>query len=329
MDMSKNVIILLSVILLQLATSCNTTQLVTFETLQPAQSAMPSQTEQVLFVNRLTDRSCRIGNNYTNIANEKKMYKIECDTLQQSIPSKLYSELQENFYFPPISYVEGGVDLSTATEFPIITFDAVTFDTNLSETSIADYLYYVRFEVCMQAILTLHPALGTAPQSVLFRDTISWDADAYTLEEARELLPSFDDALSDCGEYMATSIATKFSPYHTKTDRVLFVVPSSAPMRDGYNYWITNKPQEASYLWEYAYSHSFGKKRRAMAANNVALCYELQDNLNGAIKWLEKALQLLDGKYRSSVQARLIEKYLQVLNKRVVTDSRVVDQLQE
>lgn len=324
--MIKKVLPILLLPILVLVVGCTTTMPLTFETLHPAQTAIPLDADSALFINRLTPQSCRVASSVTTLDNNCKGYKIVSDSLRYYLPAALYTLLDDNVYFPSITYQE--VDELPSEPKPlIVTFDAFSINNHYTEKLVIESFYYTRNKVEIQALLSLITPNDTAPQTVFYRDSLSWEASGYTLESAKEQLPTMEEVITVAAMHTAESLVDKFTPYYIKGDRVLYIVPAIAAMREGYNYWLENKLQEASYMWEYAYEHGISKKQRAMAAHNVALCYELQDNLQGAIEWLEKSQQLLGERKSTRQHRKLAEKYIQQLNVRIGEDKQVMEQL--
>jgi tetratricopeptide (TPR) repeat protein len=79
-------------------------------------------------------------------------------------------------------------------------------------------------------------------------------------------------------------------PHWTTTERTYFT-NGNIKMRDGVVYAREGQWDKAAELWQQAYSSSKSAKKQCYAAYNLALAYEMQDNIEEAFKWITTALE--------------------------------------
>ena len=77
-----------------------------------------------------------------------------------------------------------------------------------------------------------------------------------------------------------------------KTVNRTVYVGGNIHMRDAMIYARENNWEQALEIWSNAYNHTKKKKEKMRLANNIALCYEVLDDLENGIEWAEKAQKL-------------------------------------
>lgn len=136
-----------------------------------------------------------------------------------------------------------------------------------------------------------HFVPGQPAGIVILTDSLNWMGYGDTPTTSRYDLPAFEECIDEA-LYNLSAKATRYYSAHQRTvERYLFVTGHPA-MQDAYQYWSTEKYDEASYLWEYVYEEAKNEGRRAKAAINLALYYELRDNYQEALKYAQAAYDL-------------------------------------
>ncbi len=139
-------------------------------------------------------------------------------------------------------------------------------------------------------------------------DTIYWERNGETLQEAYENLPAIKDALLDGAIENGDNLAAFVTPGWKSENR---------------KYFVTNNPEadkalvamnddnwrEAENIW-LKYSTSSSASFRSKIEFNLALASEMNGNLNEALQWAQKSLQ--------SKYSKMAEDYIRLLNDRLV-----------
>lgn len=146
-------------------------------------------------------------------------------------------------------------------------------------------------------------------------DTIFWNQyDEQGNYQAGLLLPPRLEALKIAAELVGENYAQHFYGHWQKVKRQ-YSVPPLPDFAEAEKYALENEWDKAIGLWQrYA-----GDEQGRMAINaryNLALAYEMKDDLETANRWIDAALQLAT-EYRSKEDIRLILTYKKVLHKRL------------
>ena len=144
-------------------------------------------------------------------------------------------------------------------------------------------------------------------------------------ENRQDLLETLvSEAAWDAG---ITSISEIF-PGWKKVQRVYYI-SGSPGIRIGSRYYENGKLDDALREWKNVYNTAKGKNK-ARAAVNIALCYEMNDNLEKCMEYLINARYVyLDSKVlsESSVDFELIKSYIDVVEKRLKEDKKIKKQV--
>lgn len=132
---------------------------------------------------------------------------------------------------------------------------------------------------------------GKEVVEIAYADTLVWYSYGETPEMACNELPMFDMCLEESLSSLAMKVADNLAPYNRMVHRNIFVTGHIA-MKDAYRYWDDELHDEASYIWEYVYKNANNKGRKAKAAANLAVYYELRDDYKQALEYAEKARSL-------------------------------------
>lgn len=153
-----------------------------------------------------------------------------------------------------------------------------------------DGVFGVGLEIASSATMRCYIP-GTSPVTETVVDTAVWYAYGMTPEEARVQIPAFEVCLEEALSSLSSHAAECFIPHIQQVERYIFVTSHPA-MSDAYKYWKNAQYTEASYLWEYVYEKAKSVGRRARAAADLALYYELQDDYATALTYARAAYSL-------------------------------------
>jgi hypothetical protein len=96
-----------------------------------------------------------------------------------------------------------------------------------------------------------------------------------------------DRTVFDINSKVAEAYAHRIAPYWSTEERLIYY-SGNRLMREGYNIFCMNALDSALTVWHRLYE--VGTKRLgSMAAYNMALIYEMQDNLDSCEQWLVKS----------------------------------------
>lgn len=122
-------------------------------------------------------------------------------------------------------------------------------------------------------------------------DSIFWEEYGSTEVNVRGYLPTDKQILSEASEFAGSLPVKYLLPYWKTSYRYLFV-NGSVDMRDAAIYVKEKEWEKALKLWERAYENSKSDKKKMRAAFNIALYYEMTDQLEEAERWAMQAQAL-------------------------------------
>ncbi len=134
------------------------------------------------------------------------------------------------------------------------------------------------------------PGRTTRLHTIQPADSIFWEEIGASFEEAEAQLISNQELVAQASEFAGSIPVKKMLPHWETANRILFT-GGSVEMRDAAVYVREQNWTEALTLWEQVYEKAKGKKRMR-AAHNLALGYEMLDNLPKALEWAKNAQQL-------------------------------------
>ncbi len=186
-----------------------------------------------------------------------------------------------------------------------------------------DYTHYAYLEAYLVSNWTLQYPDGHT-QTFNYKDTLYWEGEASTREEAIAILPARQDALLDMCLYAGARFATRFVPTWETVDRY-FYENTNADIRKGIEALTYQRWAEAIDIWTAVYLQNekarkkVDKLTKAYAAANTAVAYEITDNLSLAHQWAEKAVQAFAqvGTADAIQQGVNLQYYAQQLTKRI------------
>lgn len=142
--------------------------------------------------------------------------------------------------------------------------------------------------VLTTSVMAQYVVPGREVVDIAFADTLTWYSYGQTPEMARNELPLFEMCLEESLASLAMKVANYLTPHNHTVYRNIFVTGHPA-MKDAYRYWSDELHDEASYIWEYVYNNANNRGRKAKAAANLAVYYELNDNYTRALDYANKA----------------------------------------
>ena len=134
------------------------------------------------------------------------------------------------------------------------------------------------------------PNRETAMSTLTCSDSIYWDNIIYNGENPLDYLIDDDMMIREASDFAGTLPVNKLLPFWKRSTRSIFSY-GSVSMRDAYHYITHDQVEKAITIWEHIYNTDKGKNKMR-AAHNLAIGFEMQDDITTAISWAEKALLL-------------------------------------
>lgn len=298
--------IIVSVALLFLG-SCAGIKYLTVETREPAQITLPENVKSVIVVNNVVEQPDDIGHN-NKVLGLTDVQRVEAssDSVAIYYTEALSQFLQEEEYFTSVLYFKEPLrnDVDFFQERPIapatmneirsktgadaiISLDKLVLQTDKREHYRQQGYSYADMTGKVHSILRVYlPTMEGRIPAVQYTDSLRWEG--FDIQDdgaySELMLPSRHEAMKQLVVQAAEKMTYVFSPHWVMQDRWYYTSTSSL-MREGENFAKSAQWQNALEKWE-AYYNSAGKQRdKAKAATNIALAYEMLDNMEKAYEW--------------------------------------------
>lgn len=156
-------------------------------------------------------------------------------------------------------------------------------------------------------------------------DSIFWREFGNSEEEVIHQMPSKESVIAQSSEYASEAIVKKLLPTWKNAQRFYFI-GAGAEMRDGDVYVREGNWEKAIESWQVIYDTQKGK-RKMQAAYNLALGYEMQDNIEKACELIVEAEKIAT-EINDTYNQQQISSYAKELQKRKASLIRLKSQMQ-
>ncbi len=133
-----------------------------------------------------------------------------------------------------------------------------------------------------------------------------------------DILPN--TLIEEAAIHMGEKATPYFVPSWKRVERNLYT-SLEARMKEATAYAKANKWITAKEIWLQLYEKKNSSKTQARLANNIAVAFEMQDDLHKALEWAKKAEMLFRKGNEAKKQINLITAYISSLNERINNES--------
>lgn len=302
----------LSLIVLLFLNSCAGIKYITVETREPARIALPNHIRSILVVDN-TVAQPRDTEHFKELfgSNQVVGSSASSDSLAFFYTEALAQFLGEDDFFVDVKHLQTPIrtdndylsEIAISPEEMIALRNESNCDAILSLENLnietykkeryreEGYTYAHLFGRLNSTLRVYAPTMEGLLPTVHFQDSLLWegfdvrDRDAYS---SYYLLPTVEEAMKELVVRAADKMSYVLTPYWMKQDR-WYYLSSDAKMKEGAAFAEINKWQDALDSWTSFYNSEKDKKKKAKAANNIALAYEMIDDLQSAFEWAEIA----------------------------------------
>lgn len=148
-------------------------------------------------------------------------------------------------------------------------------------------------------------------------DSIFWEEFGNTASYVQTHLIKDDEMLKEASEFAGVVPVKYLLPYWTSATRNLYA-GGSVYMRDAAIYVRENSWDKAYNLWKQAFDATKSDKKKMYAAHNIAVYYEMNDDIKEAETWALKAQELarkaekLDERSKDKLSASDVPNYVMI-----------------
>lgn len=308
---------------------CTSVQMITINVQKPAQITLPRQVNNIAIVNNAIPQPPFQGHIEYKYTKKGERYNEEFIVENDSICSFMTEVLFENMvdldYFENVSLYEYPLrdDLSYLEERPI---DSITVKELCSAMNADALVSLDRFiassvkhgepynidlehrflDLKMEANFHIYSKNGQLISPPIYmRDSIYWE-DIYSPAKksilSEDSIPTHKEALEQTAGYIAEKIAKAFVPVWEEEPRLVFGDNKEAGKKA-----ISNDWDGAMTLWKTDFEKEQKIKKKARLASNIALGYELSDNITEALKWAGTAVELFSQSLETNIDRNYFE----------------------
>lgn len=300
-----------------LITSCTSLHTLVIDVEKPALITLPNDINTIVIVDNSVPQDRNIGHaEYIHGKRTDSQISIDTDSLNHLLVANLFEKVADKEYFDDVILYEQPLredadfsealplDTAIAKEIciannadAVLSLDRFLLTTTSNEEDfdfgatlkVLDAKMDVRFQVYSNEGKAISPPL-------YINDSIYWAATYSNNIPIADSLPSRNQAVKEATQYMAGKIADALAPYWSNEPRWYFgdVKPANKMM-------LNNDWAGALSLWKSAYEKEEKNiKKKARLANNIALAYELSDEMREALKWITISCDLFTKKEETS-----------------------------
>lgn len=291
-----------------LLSSCAGIKYMSIETLEPAQVTLPENVRSVLIVNNVVQQPDDIGHQDKLLGRSvAEKVNASSDSIAIYYTEALSQFLEEEEYFDSVLYFseplrndkdffeERPLAPATMNELKnktrvdaIISLDKLILQTDKNEHFRQQGYSWADMTGKIHSVIRAYlPTMEGKIPAVQFTDSLHWegfdiqDGNAY----AEIMLPSREEAMKQLVIYAAEKMTYVFSPHWVRQDRWYYTHTNSL-MKEAEVHAQNAEWMDAIGKWETFYNNQRNKKEKAKAANNIALAYEMLDDMDKAYEWI-------------------------------------------
>jgi tetratricopeptide (TPR) repeat protein len=290
-----------------LLSSCAGIKYLTVETREPAQVALPSDVLSVIVVNNVVEQPDDIGHDSKLLGrSDVQKEKGSSDSIAVYYTEALAQFLEEEDYFQRVLFLDEPLrdDKDFFREQPltpemmneirsktgadaIISLDKLIMETRKQEFYRQQGYTYSAMTGKIHSILRVYlPTMEGKIPAVHYIDSIRWEGFDIPdkLAYADAMLPSREEGMKLLAVEAAEKMTYVFAPHWEMQDRWYYTLPGSL-MREGEAFAKRAEWFSAIEKWETFYNSRSNKTNKAKAATNIALAYEMLDDMDKALEW--------------------------------------------
>lgn len=291
------------IVLIVLPTSCYTYRYIDLEVLYPGTVKTPARASFQIIKNKEVQSKCFVDVKDSSIF-RINYYNILLSSFYTGFTDKIktFSKFKDSKFKIDSSLTQNPRSINIILDSA--TLKKEIFYSFTDETSLNFKVFYASLnlntKINCQVIKYLNNRLT-------FKDTVIEDKREYYLNEKSMYdFTSFKNTLADIGKDAGELCALNLAP-HWGTEERLIYYNNNRFFRKGYNSFSNNNLDDAVNQWKHLYN--VGTPLLAsLAAHNIALTYEMNDNLDSCELWLNNSLRIQTHPQTSEYLKRIQER---------------------
>jgi len=329
--------------------SCSTLLYTSLDVLRPAKVTFAPEIKKILIINNSVIQPYDYGHKNEFLNEKVKNVYVVADSISIFCLGSLTEELNQKEFFKTVTLQPNSINRSfdffsvknltsdTVTALcnrykadAILSLDRIKVNDKITEYYVEDEKKFVAdLEARFETQWSIHNPREVKFISATFMDTLFWESESYQKKKVSEKLPIRTDALIDGALYVGQSTVKKMVPYWDKVDRYFFNNSNKNMNRAMDSVYFKNWVSAIS-LWQKVINKSMFNNTKAMAANNIAIAYEIIGDIDNAIEYANQSLEYFGKSISTDYNSYLrVLNYLEDLNKRKKEIAMLKKQLAE
>ncbi len=332
-------------------TACEGMKTLTIQTHEPAQVTLPKDVRKLLIVDNAISQPSDVGHTKRKLGRstaEKAI--VVTDSLPFIFTEALTQFLGEEDFFDVVMLndkslrndreywkedpltPERMLELKKSTGADaIVSLDKLLVTSDWKDTFIQEGYPYATLNGKITITIRVYmPTLEGKIPTVQFTDSLIWEGFDISdgMAYAEFVIPHADNALKDLTIYAADKLTYVLTPHWMTQERWYYTL-SSSTARDAQSFADQSKWAEATAKWESFYNSSKKKIDKAKAASNIALGYEMLDDIQTAYTWVTTAEQLFkESTINESLDRKRVAVYKNELERRLDNSNKLNMQIE-
>ena len=299
-----------------LLAGCAGMKTLTIQTQEPAQVTLPKQVGKLLIVNNAAGQPSDIGHTKKRMGRKSaEQVSVPTDSLSIIFTEALTQFLNEEGFYDKVVihekslrndteyWREEAISLEKMQELKqandvdaVVSLDKLLVTSDWEDLFVQEGYPYSKLSGKISSTLRVYmPTLDGDIPTVKYIDSLYWEG--FDISDGRAfaefVVPHAEHALKDLAIYAADKMTYVLTPHWITQERWYYTM-SSATMKEATAFAEQAKWAEANEKWMSFYNSSKNKNDKAKTANNIALGYEMLDDIQKAHEWIIIAQQLFE-----------------------------------
>ena len=328
-----------------LITSCAGIKTLTIQTQEPAQVTLPSNINKLLIVDNAVGQPSDIGHTKKKMRRTAEKVSVSTDSLSIIFTEALAQFLNEEGFFDVVMlhdkpmrndkeyWSEKPITPETMQELKkstgadaIVSLDKILVASDWEDLFVQEGYPYAKMSGKISSNIRVYlPTLDGQIPTVQYIDSLYWEG--FDISDGKAfaefVIPHAESALKELAIYAADKMTYVLTPHWITQERWYYTLPSST-VREAEAFADQAKWEEAIAKWDSFYNSSKNKVDKAKIASNIAMGYEMLDDIVTAHEWVLIAEKLFqEGTTANSIERKRISIYKTELERRLDNSNKL------
>jgi hypothetical protein len=279
---------------------------------------------------RVISKALNNGPKYKNVNINQELYRTGNAFFAPALPDSSVIELCHTYHAHAIIVLDGFH--SNASTNTVMKSYEIPYKRSYISNGVTKYMTSYRTEYYYVATLTVTYSVGFRlysgyDGSILdeykYSNSLSYDNRGTSYSDASNMPDKKNIVVATIGSTSGNAYAHRIAPLWSTVTRSYYSEPNKA-LQTAHQYVIQKKWEEAHKIWNNLYNSSTRNRMKGLAAYNIALAYEMNDELEKSMEWAKKAREHFAPGSTAEGRAK---KYLTILKQRMSVREKLIEQM--